>query len=565
MRKILWLIFFVLLVFSGFLFYQSKGFINKYAFSPKKGEKSEFVKIGQINWFTEYSIDKAFERAKKEKKLVFVDFSTTWCHPCQMLKANVYSSGKFADILKYAVPVYIEGTTKKGRELLKKYKVRAFPTIKILNSEGKELTTIVGARMDIDFYLNTVKMVTKNITKDNIIDLIKKGKVSLKDAIAFADSFDHRKTDKRIEILKTALDNYKGNDESVYFQGVEKLLQNVFSKLLDIKSKEGVKRDVFEKEWKGIFDNYISKLSEYDKNIIQFEIIGFFYNFDYPGVDKTVDLLLKEGNIKTLLLRARNLYGFLLAYLIKKDDIKRANNLIEDSLNVVMDKNLPLKDKENMLQNIAFSLYYNASALDLSKENEKKEAEILADYEYKLYSQFKGSKVDKNLNLFNYVSYFNRFLGLLTEQVIKEYKESLSKADGQKKAELYEKIAFAYLYGGRIKEAEDVIKTNLDTDSVKKLLGDKGFANMLNNICWEFVTKKHSDDYIISLSEKAVKLVPNDAFIDTLANLYALKGDYNKAVELEKKALNIGEKNHSRPDFIQSYKRSIEEWSKKEK
>ncbi len=563
MKRILWVLLFILIIFSGYLFFQSKGFIKKYAFSSKKGEKSEFIKIGQINWFTEYSIDKAFKKGKEENKLVFVDFSTTWCKPCQMLKANVYSSEKFAEILKYAVPVYVEGTTNRGKELLKKYKVRSFPTVKIFNSEGKELTTVVGARMDIDFYLNTVKMVSKNITKDNIIDLIKDGKVSLKDAIAFADSFDYRQTDKKIEILKTALDNYKGNDESVYFQGVEKLLQNVVSKLYDIKSKEGVKRDVFEKQWKGVFDSYSSRLNKFDKHIIQFEISGLLYEFNTPGIEVIADSILKQGDIITLLLRSRNLYSLLVAYNLKKGNFKKANTLIEDGLSFVIKNKLPQNEERKVVENIAFTLYYTASALDLLKENEKKEAETLADYEYKLYSQFKGSKVDKNLNLFNYVSYFNRFLGLLTEQVIKEYKESLSKANGTKKVELYRKIAFAYLYGGEIREAEEVIRSNLDTDSVKKLLGNKGFANMLNNICWEFVTKKHSDDYIISLSEKAVRLVSDDAFIDTLANLYALKGDYKKAVELEKKALEIGEKNHSRPDFIQSYKRSIEEWSKK--
>ncbi len=563
MKRILWVLLFILIIFSGYLFFQSKGFVKKNAFSSKKGEKAEFVKIGQINWFTEYSIDSAFERAKKEKKLVFVDFSATWCKPCQMLKANVYSSEKFADILKYAVPVYVEQTTNRGKELVKKYKVRSFPTIKIFNSEGRELTTIVGARMDIDFYIRTVVLVSKNITKDNILQLIKEDKVSLKDVIEFVNSFDYRQVDFKIKVLKTALDNYKGNDESVYFQGVEKLLQNVVSKLYDIKNKEGVKRDVFEKEWKGVFDSYSSRLNKFDKHIIQFEISGLLYEFNTPNIEVIADSILKQGDIKTLLLKSRNLYSLLVAYNLKKGDFKKANTLIEDGLSFVMKNKLPQDEERKGVENIAFTLFYTASALDPSKSEEKKEMKILANYMYSLYSQFKGSKVDKNLNLFNYVSYFNRFLGLLTEQVIKEYKESLSKADEMKKAELYKKIAFAYLYGGNIKEAENVIKSSIDTDSVKKLLGDKGFANMLNNICWEFVTRKHSDDYIISLSEKAVKLVSDDAFIGTLANLYALKGDYKKAVELEKEALKIGEKNHSRPDVIQNYKRSIEEWSKK--
>jgi protein disulfide-isomerase len=106
------------------------------------------VSAGEEQWTTDLS--KAQEKAKKEKKLVLVDFTgSDWCPPCKALHKNVFTSEEF---LKYAKDnlILVEVDFPKGKpqstevkkaneELAKKHLVEAFPTVIVFDSEGKEL------------------------------------------------------------------------------------------------------------------------------------------------------------------------------------------------------------------------------------------------------------------------------------------------------------------------------------------------------------------------------------------------------------------------------------------
>jgi len=105
-------------------------------------------------WTTDFSA--AQTQAKKDKKLVLMNFTgSDWCGWCIKLKKEVFDTKEFSDYVKdNVVLVDVDFPTrkpqsaelKKSNESLKsKYRAEeGFPTIIVLNSEGKEVWRQVG-------------------------------------------------------------------------------------------------------------------------------------------------------------------------------------------------------------------------------------------------------------------------------------------------------------------------------------------------------------------------------------------------------------------------------------
>ncbi len=99
-------------------------------------------------WLTDYK--KALETARNEKKAVLLDFTgSDWCVWCIKLRKEVFETAEFS---KYAsnnlVLVEIDFPNgkpqsdelrKQNRELQEQFGIQGFPTITVLNSEGKLL------------------------------------------------------------------------------------------------------------------------------------------------------------------------------------------------------------------------------------------------------------------------------------------------------------------------------------------------------------------------------------------------------------------------------------------
>ncbi len=105
------------------------------------------------DWMTDLS--KAQAKAKAEKKLLFVEFTgSDWCPPCKKLKSEILSTADFAEYAKKnLVLVQLDFPRSKeqsaelkkaNQELSKKFGVRGFPTVLVLDGEGKELDRQVG-------------------------------------------------------------------------------------------------------------------------------------------------------------------------------------------------------------------------------------------------------------------------------------------------------------------------------------------------------------------------------------------------------------------------------------
>ena len=104
-------------------------------------------------WLT--SLPKALEQAKAEKKLVLLDFTgSDWCPPCKNLHKTVLTSEEFSKFAKEnLVLVEVDFPRAKeqsaelktaNKELSAKFQVRGYPTLIVLDAEGKELFKKVG-------------------------------------------------------------------------------------------------------------------------------------------------------------------------------------------------------------------------------------------------------------------------------------------------------------------------------------------------------------------------------------------------------------------------------------
>ena len=91
------------------------------------------------------SFQSACSLAGKTKRIVLVDFYTTWCGPCKKLDETTWKdSAVRAWLTRTAVSRKIDA--EKQTALAAKYKISAYPTILLLKPDGTEIDRLVGFR-----------------------------------------------------------------------------------------------------------------------------------------------------------------------------------------------------------------------------------------------------------------------------------------------------------------------------------------------------------------------------------------------------------------------------------
>lgn len=95
--------------------------------------------------FRSLDFDTALATAKKEQKVVMIDFFTTWCEPCKRLDKTTWKDeGVVAWLRQNTVPLKIDA--EKQVELADRFQIRSYPTMLFVRPDASELDRLVGYR-----------------------------------------------------------------------------------------------------------------------------------------------------------------------------------------------------------------------------------------------------------------------------------------------------------------------------------------------------------------------------------------------------------------------------------
>ena len=93
--------------------------------------------------FEETSFETALARAKKENKKVFIDFYASWCPPCLAFANNILTDTLVGENMnKTFVNVKYDAENGEGKIVAKKYNVKAYPALMVLDADGNVLEVL---------------------------------------------------------------------------------------------------------------------------------------------------------------------------------------------------------------------------------------------------------------------------------------------------------------------------------------------------------------------------------------------------------------------------------------
>ncbi len=125
----------------------------------------------EANWTTDFA--KAQAQAKAENKLLLLDFTgSDWCGWCKLMEKEIFSQPAFADYASKnlvlvrldfprTTPITPEVKTQ-NYSLAQKFGIRGFPTIVMLNGDGKPLALLGYTAGGPEVFISELKQVPKS-------------------------------------------------------------------------------------------------------------------------------------------------------------------------------------------------------------------------------------------------------------------------------------------------------------------------------------------------------------------------------------------------------------------
>jgi thiol-disulfide isomerase/thioredoxin len=122
---------------------------SRFAFkAPADAKEVDAAELNAVKWVT--SLDEAKRLAAAGNKKIFVDFMATWCGPCKLLEAQVFTTDKFK---KYGSKlVFLKVDVDAQKTVASAYQITAMPTQMVLAKDGSIVSSTVGYGSPETFY-----------------------------------------------------------------------------------------------------------------------------------------------------------------------------------------------------------------------------------------------------------------------------------------------------------------------------------------------------------------------------------------------------------------------------
>lgn len=96
--------------------------------------------------FEHITLNEAKELSKETGKIIFIDCYTDWCGPCKRMAITSFKNEEVGELYNdnfINLKVEMEKNAD-GPEIAKMYKIRAYPTLLMIDSEGKLVKQVIG-------------------------------------------------------------------------------------------------------------------------------------------------------------------------------------------------------------------------------------------------------------------------------------------------------------------------------------------------------------------------------------------------------------------------------------
>lgn len=234
--------------------------------------------------FTEGSWSQVLSEAKKQNKLIFIDIYTTWCGPCKVMSAKVFTDAKVGEKFNETfINFKIDAEKGEGIALARTYAITAYPTYLFVNGNAELVYRSIGA-MSADKFLIEADRAISSEKKYKSSDVFDKEFQSGKRDADFLYEYMKRKSlnggentvlldeylkaipeslyktekvlsviaenigtidSKAFDILRDALNRYlnmTASQQKFVMSGISKAKRNTFKKVIDSRDKAMLER-----------------------------------------------------------------------------------------------------------------------------------------------------------------------------------------------------------------------------------------------------------------------------------------------------------------------------------